>query len=339
MISIIIPTLNRSPTLAIAIKSFVTQNFPGDEFEIIVVDNGSNDDTKQIVATAIANHPDHQIHYIYEPEPGLLSGRHRGALEAKGNILIFVDDDIQADVNWLQAIQESFADPSVQIVGGRNLPNYEFEPPEWLAWFWEEHQYGQSCSYLSLLDFGDQVREIDSNYVWGLNFSIRKQALFDLGGFHPDSVPKHLQYFQGDGETGLTLKANQLGYKAIYQPRALVLHQVSKERMTYEYFEKRSFFQGVCNSYTDIRLKGQLKSTSVKSKINAFLKVITQKLLTKTKMLSEKEALQQRFHTAFLEGYQFHQNAVRQNPEILNWILKSDYWDYKLPKFRIAYYN
>ncbi len=337
MISIIIPTLNRSPTLAIAIKSFVAQNFPGDEFEIIVVDNGSNDDTKQIVETAIANHPSAQIHYIYEPEPGLLSGRHRGALEAKGNILIFVDDDIQADVNWLQAIQESFADPSVQIVGGRNLPNYEVEPPEWLEWFWEEHQYGQSCGYLSLLDFGDQVREIDSNYVWGLNFSIRKQALFDLRGFHPDSVPKHLQYFQGDGETGLTLKANQLGYKAIYQPRALVLHQVSKERMTYEYFEKRSFFQGVCNSYTDIRQSnGKLKSTSVKEKIKASLKVIKQKILTKNKIFSEKEALKQRFHTAFLEGYQFHQNAVRQNPEILNWILKSDYWDYKLPKFRIS---
>ena len=125
MISIIIPTLNRAPSLAIAVESFVAQNFSCDSFELLVIDNGSTDNTKQIVETAIANHPSAQINYIYEPEPGLLSGRHRGALEAKGNILIFVDDDIQADVNWLQAIQESFADPSVQIVGGRNLPNYE----------------------------------------------------------------------------------------------------------------------------------------------------------------------------------------------------------------------
>jgi len=335
VISIIIPTLNRAPVLAIAIKAFVAQNFPSDKFEILVVDNDSTDNTKQIVATAIAHYPSHQIQYIYEPEPGLLSGRHRGTLEAKGDILIFVDDDIEANVNWLRAIEESFNDNSVQIVGGRNLPNYEVEPPKWLEWFWQEHPYGQTCAQLSLLDFGEQVREIDANYVWGLNFSIRKKALFDLRGFHPDSIPKHLQYFQGDGETGLTLKANQLGYKAIYQPKALVFHQVPKERMTYKYFDKRSFFQGVCNSYTDIRMKGGVKSTSLKGKVKNLLKRFKQKVLTKSSILSEKEMLEKRFFTAFTEGYQFHQNAVSQNPELLNWILKPDYWDYKLPKIRI----
>lgn len=336
MISIIIPTLNRASSLATAIKSFVAQNFSVDNFEILVIDNGSIDNTKQIVENAKDNHS-HQIHYIYEPEPGSLSGRHRGALEAKGDILIFADDDIQADVDWLQAIEDSFTDPSVQLVGGRNLPKYEAEPPEWLDWFWEEHPYGQVCGYLSLLEFGDQVREIDANYVWSLNFSIRKKALFELGGFHPDYVPKHLQHFQGDGETGLTLKANHLGYKAIYQPRALVFHQVSKERMTHEYFDKRSFFQGVCNSYTDIRqMNGKLKQKSLKGKIKASLKALKQKILTKPQNLSEKAVLQQRFNTALLEGYQFHQNAVSKNPELLNWILKPDYWDYELPKLHVS---
>ncbi len=337
MISIIIPTFNRADSLAIAIKSFVAQKFPSDKFEILVVDNDSTDNTKQIVEMAIANQTEHHIHYIYEPEPGLLSGRHRGAIDAKGNILIFVDDDIQADVNWLKAIESSFIDTSVQIVGGRNLPNYEVEPPEWLEWFWQSHPYGQICGQLSLLDFGEQVREIDPNYVWGLNFSIRKKALFELRGFHPDSIPKHLQHFQGDGESGLTLKAKKLGYKAIYQPRALVFHQVPKERMTYEYFEQRCFFQGVCDSYTDIRgMNGKLKSISLKDKIKAALKPLKPKFLTKSQNLSEKEALQQRFYAALLKGYQFHQNAVRKNPELLNWILKSDYWDYKLPKLRIS---
>jgi glycosyltransferase involved in cell wall biosynthesis len=349
MISIIIPTMNRASSLKLAIQSFCQQDFPIDQYEILVVDNGSTDNTKEITETAIATYPSHQIHYIYEPEPGLLSGRHRGALEAQGDILTFVDDDIEADPNWLQAIHSSFDDPTVQLVGGRNLPKYETDPPEWLDWFWSAHAYGRICANLSLLDFGDQMREIHPNYVWGLNFSIRKRALFELGGFHPDCIPKHLQHFQGDGETGLTQKANARGYRAIYQPSALVYHHVSKERMTYEYFDKRYFYQGVCDSYSQIRnTKYQPELVSLNSHrsglsslvrlAKVYLKALRNRLyfifghLRKDPNPSTEELrLQQRFKEAYQQGYQFHQNAVHQNPELINWVMKEDYWDYHLP--------
>jgi glucosyl-dolichyl phosphate glucuronosyltransferase len=336
MISIIIPTLNRASTLELAIKSFCLQNFSPDQFEILVVDNGSTDNTKDIIEAAISKYPSHKIGYIYEPEPGLLSGRHRGVQEAKGEILTFVDDDIEADVSWLKAIKESFDDPTVQMVGGRNLPKYEVEAPQWLEWFWLEHSYGKLCAELSLLDFGEQVREIDANYVWGLNFSIRKITLLKLGGFHPDCIPKHLQYFQGDGETGLTQEANQKGYKAIYQPKALVWHSVSQERMSYEYFEKRYFYQGVCDSYSFIRgTEGQLKHVSLIENIKALLIRLKQASKRLISIQTEKDLLKERFYSAYQKGYQFHQNAVRQNPKLLDWVLKKDYWDYNLPKLNL----
>jgi len=338
MISIIIPTLNRAKTLELAIKSFYLQNFSPEQFEIIVIDNGSTDNTKNVTEAAIAEYPSHQIRYIYESEPGLLSGRHRGALEAKGEILTFVDDDIEANVNWLQAIKESFDDSTVQMVGGRNLPKYEVEPPEWLKWFWIEHSYGKLCPELSLLDFGEQVRDIDANYVWGLNFSIRKSALFELGGFHPDCIPKHLQYLQGDGETGLTQKANLRGYRAIYQPNALVFHSISKERMTYEYFDQRYFYQGVCDSYSFIRQsQGQLKQVNFTESVKTPLKTLKQ---IKSKLINihkNKNALAVRYNNYYQKGYQFHQYTVRQNPQLLDWVLRKDYWDYKLPLLNITH--
>ncbi|MEP0923561.1 glycosyltransferase [Leptolyngbya sp. ST-U4] len=320
------------------IKSLCLQCFSPDRFEILVVDNGSTDNTKDITRAAINEFSPHQIRYIYEPEPGLLSGRHRGALEAKGEILTFVDDDIEADPEWLRAIKESFDDPTVKLVGGRNLPKYEVEPPAWLEWFWTEHPFGKVCVNLSLLDFGDQVREINANYVWGLNFSIRKSALFELGGFHPDCISKHLQHFQGDGETGLTQKANAKGYKAIYQPKALLFHQVLKQRMTYEYFDRRYFYQGVCDSYSEIRRNNsQLILNAPKEgfietikRPLRFLKKAANRIVNRQ---TEQEMLQQRFYKAYQDGYQFHQSAVREKPELLNWILRKDYWDYKLPEF------
>jgi glucosyl-dolichyl phosphate glucuronosyltransferase len=345
MLSIIIPTLNRASLLELAIKTFCQQNLLPNQFEILVIDNGSTDNTKNIIETAINEFPFHQIHYIYEPEPGLLSGRHRGALEAKGEILTFVDDDIEADPHWLQAIQSSFTDPTVQLVGGRNLPKYEVEPPEWLEWFWSDHPYGRVCGSLSLLDFGDQVRTIDANYVWGLNFSIRKRVLLELGGFHPDCIPKHLQYLQGDGESGLTQKANSRGFKAIYQPQALVYHHVSKERMTHIYFDKRYFYQGVCDSYARIRTsEDPLNPTSLLDKIKSpwrdlkrKIQAFRQRALAGDPHSAAKNALLQRFQHSYQQGYQFHQNAVRQCPELRAWILKSDYWDYKLPRLKITH--
>ncbi|MEI2582822.1 glycosyltransferase [Scytonema sp. PRP1] len=334
MISIIIPTFNRASSLELAIKSFCLQNFSQEQFEILIIDNGSTENTKNVTEAAVAEFPSNQIRYFYEPEPGLLSGRHRGVLEAKGEILTFVDDDIEADVNWLGAIKESFDDPIVQLLGGRNLPKYEVEPPKWLEWFWLTHVYGTYCAYLSLLDFGNQVREIDANYVWGLNFSIRKSALIELGGFHPDCIAKHLQHFQGDGETGLTQKANQHGYKAVYQPSALVFHMVSKERMTYEYFEQRCFYQGVCDSYSDIRrAKGKFKQVNLVDRLKFPLKFLKKIRLKSTSRETERDALNERFRRAWQNGYQFHQNAVRQTPELLHWVLRKDYWDYKLPTF------
>jgi glucosyl-dolichyl phosphate glucuronosyltransferase len=340
MISIIVPTLNRAGSLELAIRSFCLQSLSPDRFEIIVVDNGSTDNTKEVTQSAVDAFPALQIRYIYEAEPGLLSGRHRGAQEAKGEVLTFVDDDIEADANWLRAIEESFSDLTVQLVGGRNLPNYEVEPPSWLSWFWLEHPYGKFLPELSLLDFGEEIRDIDTNFVWGLNFSIRKDALFELGGFHPDCIPKSLQRFQGDGETGLTQKATFKGYRALYQPQALVLHSVPKNRMTFEYFDRRYFYQGVCDSYSQIRkAESRLIQVRYLDKMKSPLRKIkrlfkNRRFAKNNEMIAEpdRDRLKERFAQAYQEGYQFHQNAVSKSPSLLNWVLKEDYWDYKLPR-------
>ncbi len=355
MISVIIPTLNRAESLALTLESLVCQSALSNLYEIIVVDNGSTDRTQDVTRSAIAANPNHKIRYVYEPEPGLLSGRHRGAVEANGDIAIFVDDDIDADPRWLQSIADTFEDPTVQLVGGKNLPKYEITPPDWLEGFWSSTPYGgRACGDLSLLDLGDRAIDINPNYIWGLNFAIRKQALFDLGGFHPDCIAENLQHFQGDGETGLTMKATEKGYRAVYQPQALVYHRTSRGRLTPQYFEKRAFYQGVCNSYTTIRrerqISGDLQQSNVpRSPIDRlrqhirhpiasarnFVRRISpkpQRTAAQIAIDRELAQIQQAVQVAYQAGYTFHQNAVRKSPALLAWVLKDDYWDYKLPK-------
>src|SRR6478672_1528046 len=95
--TIIVPTRNRSHSLVECLNSLTNQTVNADQFEILIVDNASTDDTSAASARFIQLHRDHRVHYIPEPIPGLLSGRHRGAIEASGDILCFVDDDIIAD--------------------------------------------------------------------------------------------------------------------------------------------------------------------------------------------------------------------------------------------------
>ncbi|BFM40312.1 glycosyltransferase family 2 protein [Synechocystis sp. LKSZ1] len=337
LISIVVPTLNRAVVLQKCLASLLAQDLDAEAYEILVIDNGSQDTTAQVVQVAQEQAPSYRLSYHYEPMPGLLSGRHRGAQEAHGEILVFVDDDIEAAPHWLSAIAQTFQDPTVQLVGGRNLPRYEVEPPDWLRWFWLDCPQGRFCCELSLLDFGDQVQDIDANYIFGLNFSIRRQALLDLGGFHPDSLPKHLQRFQGDGETGLTLKANQRGYRAIYQPQAVVWHQVPQARMTYRYFQQRSFFQGVCDSFTEIRKLEGLPETdrapSLQERVQFWIEDLERHFFVESDQEPEASVLKARFRQSFAAGFRFHRNAIRRDPQLLAWVLRPDYWDYRLPGF------
>ena len=317
-ISIIIPTYNRSAPLRRALKSVIEQDFPRADYEILVVDNASTDNTRAVAEETIQMYRGHTIRYIYEPIPGLLPARHRGAAESQGVVLVFIDDDIEADHAWLAAIHDAFQDPDVHMVGGRNLPNYEVAPPSWINQIVGPgpDRAIMYCGYYSLLDFGERRREIDANYVWGLNFSIRRETLYRLGGFHPDTVPRRYQRYQGDGETGVSIKLKEQGLKAIYEPHALVHHLVPAERLTVEYLEKRMYFQGVCDSFTSIRKTGKCGSISFATAFPA----------------SEREMLIYRVRVGYMCGYNWHQNEVKNDARLLHWVLKENYFDYRYPE-------
>ncbi len=343
-ISIILPTYNRSQQLFRVLDSLMPLKFDKKKYEIIIVDNASTDITKIVVDEHIQKFPFHNIRYYYDDVPGLLTGRHRGALEAKAEILVFIDDDIHPDKGWLAAIFETFKRyPGTNIVGGKCLPIFETKPPDWLNYFWYTlPDGGKTMGDLSLCDFGDKEKEISPLLVWGLNYSIRKKTLFELGGFHPDCIPSQFQHFQGDGESGLSAKAITKGYKAIYQPKALVYHEVPTERMTLGYFDKRYFYQGICDSYTEIRSnKGFTNGDPIyiiKRNIKNIMRPIYRMFFPKPKVSIpdesnfEKEMLFARFRAMEKAGYNFHQEIARKNPFILNWILKKDYFNYNLPE-------
>ena len=251
-LSIIIPTRNRAHLLNVALKSLMIQTYPSSEFEIIIVDNGSKDNTQKIFEGY--NKKFKNMRYFYDETPGLHIGRHRGLKEAQTELLVYADDDIEAFPTWLEGIWESFQDKNVVLVGGKNLPKWENEPPYWIYEMWMNiNQYGHSLGFLSILDFGNRIIEIDPRYVWGCNFSIRKNVLLEAKGFHPDGFPQEMIKYRGDGESSVSNHIRKQNYKTLYNPKASVYHFVPKDRMTLDYFCKRAFNQGISDSFANTR--------------------------------------------------------------------------------------
>lgn len=326
MISVVIPTRNRADLLAQTLESLTQQTLDSSEFEILVVDNGSNDTTSDVIELYKSRFSN--LIGIYDAQPGLHVGRHAGMLASKGDLLVFADDDIAALPTWLESIRNTFMDSKAAMVGGNNYPLFIGESPGWLKKMWNRpHLKGcKAIPALSVIEFIQTPKEISPYYIWGCNFAIRKDVLLAAGGFHPDGMPKELIRFRGDGETHVSRFVEESGMKCLFHPGASVYHKVTPERMTFEYFYQRGFNQGVSDSYTALRSQNEEKNVPTnRSWIYRAVKWGIRKILSLRDDIEIKQALIQ-LEIGHCEGFAFHQRSYREDPEVQEWVHRPIYY-------------
>jgi glucosyl-dolichyl phosphate glucuronosyltransferase len=299
-LSVIVPTRNRAPLLRTMLSSLREQTFPRSRFEVIVVDNGSTDETANLVAEMGAR-------YIREEEPGLHRGRHAGMRAAAADLLVFADDDVTALPSWLESVHEAFRSWNAVLVGGRNLPAWEGTPPPWLRTLWERDR---RIGYLSVIDLGNEIKPVDPSLVWGCNYAILRSVLNETRGFHPDAMPEELLRFRGDGESYVSRFVAERGLRAVYHPGAAVMHAVPRERMTIDYFERRAFAQGVSDSFTALRSGKPPRPDS---------------LIRRLRLLMPWRRFDARLHGAYRRGFAWHQDLYRTDDAVRAWVTRPDY--------------
>ncbi len=249
MISIVICTYNRAGILADTLESFLTCEHESIDYELLVVDNNSSDNTYEVVRDFSSRDP--AIRYLLESKQGLSHARNYAIDCAKGKIIAFVDDDVFFSQTWLTEVKKSFSSPDVLCMGGHIIPVFENEEPEWLT-KGILPAYGSTC-------FGDNTKVIQyPEHPFGGNMAFRKEVFEKIGLFNPD-LGRTGSNLLSNEESELFWRIHRAGLKVIYNPNAVIYHRIPKQRATPEWVLRRYYWQGRSEAIMDKIVHGRLQ--------------------------------------------------------------------------------
>lgn len=230
--SVLIATYNRARLLELALESLARQTYPRDLFEIVVADNGSTDDTRATVERAGAASAS-RVRYLSIDTPGKSHAINAALPLVSSDVVVFTDDDVQAEPGWLEGYARAFAETGADFAAGRILPLWEAPPPSWMS----PALYGA----LAVPD-GGPVRcaiasAAGSVMPIGANMAVRRRVIEALGGWRTD-----LGKLRGSLRTGedheFFLRMLGAGCRGVYEPSARVCHLVPRTRLDRTYFRK-----------------------------------------------------------------------------------------------------
>jgi glycosyltransferase involved in cell wall biosynthesis len=263
-VSVIICTHNRCDVLPNALESILRQETGNVGYEVIVVDNNSTDQTRQVIETFIARGQGN-MRYVFEGKQGLSYARNAGIANALAPIIAFFDDDERVATDWVANIKQSLDEhPEVDFVGGKVLPRWAAEPPAWLT-------SNSHWAPVALTDYGDTPFYSNAENpvcLIGGNLGIRRTALNLIGLFDPKLQRTKSNIGSEDHE--LLLRLWQAGRQGMYVPKLLVEADVPVERMKMAYH--RMWHAGHGEACALMRLNelidwnGRLLQTPIESK-------------------------------------------------------------------------
>lgn len=235
-VSVIVPVFNSENTLKQCIESILNTDYPKSKREIVVVDNNSNNQTKNIL-----NMFKDQIKIVHEYKKGAAAARNKGIENSGGDIIAFTDSDCVVDSNWLKNIVKPLADPEVGISGGKILAKTPCNSIE---------KYGEKIH-----DHKKAIEDFNIPYVITMNWASRTNVLKDAGMFNEDMIRCQ--------DSDLSRRIFNSGYRLVYVDEAIVYHSNRKTLSTL-------FYQGYIHGYWGIKLNRYHKNLLYKYNYRRF---------------------------------------------------------------------
>ena len=257
-LSIIICSYNRASYISDALTSLYNQSSELDNFEVIIVDNNSTDNTKEVYAIWRQTNTNGQFTFISETKQGASFARNTGATIAKGEWVCFMDDDAVATPNYVENILKHIQNkPDAVGFGGRIIPKYIPSEPKWMSYY--------VSSLVGNFDYAPIACAFENGkYPLESNMIVKKSVYDQIGGFNVN-LPGVVGTLRIGGEgKELFYKILALGHIIYYDPAICVHHVVEVKKLTSEYMYRVASGIG----------RGEKTRTSAISKTAYLIKVL-----------------------------------------------------------------
>ncbi len=233
LLTVAVCTRNRARWLEKAVGSILAQAQA--ETEILLVDNASTDDTPAVVAALKTAHP--AISSWREPRLGIAHARNAALAKARGEYVVFLDDDEIAEPGWLQAYTRFLTESpptSLGCVGGPAIPEFETPPPSWI----------NPANFT--LDLGEPARRLSGiNSLGAGNCAYHRCAALGLGGFNPA--------LKRQEDSDLNTRLQNHGFEVWWLPNARMRHHIPASRLTLAQQSRLAFAEGSASAVVRLR--------------------------------------------------------------------------------------
>lgn len=240
-LTVLICTRNGARTIGEAVSETVADLAAWDPScaELIVVDNGSTDDTRLLIESAAAG-ANVDVVILSAPTPGKMHAFTLGLHEARSNLVCIIDDDNVVQPGYFRRLYAFLNDfPDVGVVGGLNELDARIAAPAWFEWAKHFMACTRPMIDKNVIIDGDQREVGDFGWIPGAGMGFRKQPLLDALG-------QGYQFFN-DGQRGpgmrlsgedieLCLLLGSMGYRFGYDPNMRLRHNIAPSRLTQDAF-------------------------------------------------------------------------------------------------------
>ena len=301
MVTVAICTWNRAELLGMTLKQMRLLRVPKDiEWELLIINNACTDHTDEVVAEHVQALP---LRLIHEATPGKSHAANRAVAESRGELILWTDDDVLVDSDWMERYVDAASDERYDFFGGTIDPLFASEAPYWI-----QQNLDYSDIY-AVLQLGPETRPLtEKEFAYGANMAFRTEVLKRFR-FDPALGPIGDNQVRSE-ETELQKLMTAAGHRGLWVGSSRVRHNIPTNRLGVHFV--RSWFRGGGRSVAI--MEGPQEIPHVlgfpRPAIRKFVEIWLKQLLRMPR--KDRAWLEAMTQSAYLEGYLLEARRIRR---------------------------